>query len=75
VEEQRNGEQLPPAEPAQDAQRNLPMTIVETAAALKLVDQVVPDLYGAAKGAAKKVIGKVSGDQGPDTTHQGPGSG
>ena len=38
----------------QEARRNLPMTIIETAAALKLLDQVVPDAYGAVKGAAKK---------------------
>jgi hypothetical protein len=58
----------------QEARRNLPMTIIETAAALKLLDQVVPDAYGAVKGAAKKVIDKVSGDRTPDARQQGPGS-
>lgn len=75
MEEQRSGEQVPSPGPVQeqDAQRNLTATIIETAVALKLVDQVVPDAYGVVKGAAKKVMDKVSADRAPAAKDQDPG--
>jgi hypothetical protein len=72
MEEQRSGEQVPSAEPSQDAQRNW-SSFIEGAAVGAVVSNVVSDAYGAAKDAARKVIDKVSGDQGPDAGQQDPG--
>jgi hypothetical protein len=51
------------AETPPETQRNLTLTILGTAAAIEVMRVVVPDAYGAAKGAVHKGVDKLKGPE------------
>jgi hypothetical protein len=56
---------VPAAETPQETQRSLTLTIIETAAAVKLLDEAVPDGYAIVKGGIQKAVDKIR-DRGPE---------
>ena len=62
---------VPAGETPREAQRSLTTTIIETAAAVKLLDDMVPDAYSAVKGAVSDVVDRIR-DRGPDDHEPGP---
>ena len=59
--EQQNDQ---PAPELPESQRNLPLTLIEVAAAVKVLDVVVPDAYEGIKHAAKVGMEKMRGSKG-----------
>ena len=58
--EQQNDQ---PAPELPESQRNLPLTLIEVAAAVKVLDVVVPDAYEGIKHAAKVGMEKIRGSK------------